>query len=182
MQAYEYWEEYVFLKKAIIGMEFLLCKNSLSKSIFYTKYSLDEINEGKECLLKFWLRQIQYYNSLLHMEQPDYYEYLPNMFDIDTLHEELLENILYVQCQILEAYWTINFVQDFISLDGSQNKYHFEEEEQRMEFYNMVYEQYQKQILDVYREAYSMRRQFIISRAIPCDLGYHLYWNDVLLT
>ena len=175
MQSYEYWEEYVFLKKASIGMELLLCKNIFSKSIFYTKYSLDEINEGKECLLKFWLRQIQYYNSLLHMDNPKYYEYLPNMFDIDTLHEELLENTLFAQCQILEAYWTINFVQDFISLNGSATPLmEYSSEEQRMDFYNMVYEQSQKQILDVYREAYSLRRQFIISRAIPCALEYHL--------
>jgi len=178
LQVYEFWEEEAFLQKASIGMEFLLCKNILSKSIFYTKYSLDDINEGKECLLRFWLRQIAYYHSLPNMADTEFHDYLPNMFDIETLQEELLENILYAQCMILEGFWTINFALDLISLKGSASAAaplsEFNSEEQRMDFFNLIYEQYLNQILGKYREVYSIRREFIISRAIPCDLSYHL--------
>ncbi len=178
-QAFEYWEEYVFLTKAKIGMDFLLCKDS--KLNLYTKYSSEEINESIECFLEYRLRQILYYNSLFHIDQPKFVEYLPNMFNNNILYEELLENIIFVESQIFEAFWTINFIQKFISLNDTLNIYNFEDEEQRMEFFNLVYEQYQKQILDKYRDVYSIRREFIISRAIPCALDYHLFWNNHLL-
>lgn len=180
MQAYEYWEEYIFLQKAKIGMEYLLCKNVFSKVIFFTKYTFADINEVTECLHKYWLRQIEYYNNLILIDRPDYYEHLPNMFDIDTVYKELLENTLFVQCQILEAYWTINLVQEYIN--SSATPLNELSSEERKNFYNMVYEKFQEQILEVHKKAYSVRRDFIISRAIPCSQEYHLYWHKVLLS
>jgi hypothetical protein len=53
IQAFEYWEEYIFLIKVKLGMEILMCKSNLSKFILYTKYTVEEINEAKVCLLKY---------------------------------------------------------------------------------------------------------------------------------
>jgi hypothetical protein len=38
------------------------------------------------------------------MVNTEFIEYAPNMFDFEILQEELLENFLFIQCEIYEAF------------------------------------------------------------------------------
>jgi len=174
MEAFEYWEEYIYLQKAWIGLEHVL-----GKSTFNAKYSLDEINECLECFHKYWIRQIGYYNSLSSMGQIDWYN--PNMFEIETVWEELLENILYTQCQILDAYWAINFVNKLFPLNGSLDLLNLDED-QRIDLFNTIYEQYQIDIVNKLKGAYAIRREFIVERSSHSSLGdFNEAYNDLII-
>ena len=95
IQAFEHLEELTILEKAIIGMEYYM-------GIPQVNISDLELQEGKEWFLKYWLRQIQCYNRPEQLSQIASFN--PNMFDLQTVREELFENILFVQSRVLEAY------------------------------------------------------------------------------
>lgn len=181
LQAFEYWEEYIFLNKVKLGMDVMLCKDNFSKFILYTKYTVDEINESKLCLLKYWLRQVEYYNATVNMVNTEFIEYAPNMFDFEILQEELLENFLFIQCEIYEAFWIINYINNFINLNSYEALLEIcATEDGRMEFYNMLYAKYREENSDKFKNIYAVRRDFIISRYSTGDLAFHSDWYEWL--
>ena len=84
------------------------------------------------------------------------------MYDLSIVYEELLENILFVQCKILEANWTINTANELInSYGGIEN---INTDSKVIHFYNELYDRFKIEIIDKFKDVYSIRREFIIER------------------
>jgi hypothetical protein len=103
------------------------------------------------------------------------------MFDFEILQEELLENFLFIQCEIYEAFWIINYINNFINLNSYEALLEIcATEDGRMEFYNMLYAKYREENSDKFKNIYAVRRDFIISRYSTGDLAFHSDWYEWL--
>ena len=152
LSALEYSEEYEILDKAKI---WFLHHNKIKLS----SLSENTLIEYKELFIKFWIRQIISYNRL---DQIYSNNYNVNMYDLSIVYEELLENILFVQCKILEANWTINTANELInSYGGIEN---INTDSKVIHFYNELYDRFKIEIIDKFKDVYSIRREFIIER------------------
>jgi len=169
LSAWEYSEEYDFLLKAKMWYEHY-------KGIKPSSLSESTLNEYKEIFIKFWIRQIASYNRPALLNE-DYYNV--NMYDIRNVYEELLENILFAQCKILEAYWTINTLNKFTSLSSTVGVgavgleiwsiEGFNTESKLIDFYNELYEQFKIEVLEKYKDVYDLRREFLVERLTPLN-------------
>lgn len=151
-QIYEYSEEDETLKKALIGLEQIL-------RIKNTNLSELELIEGFKYWIQFWVRQVLNYNNnnMLKVEGFNH-----NMFNLDLVTEELFENILFVKSQILEGMWTINTMEKLLPLYGGING--LDTDDKIIEFYNKLFELYQIEIVDKYKETFDFRREYIVNR------------------
>jgi hypothetical protein len=132
------------------------------KGIKPSSLSESTLSEYKVLFIKFWIRQIAFFNQPPAINGIDYNH---NMYDLDILYEELLENIIFVQCKLLEAYWTINTVNKLIPLKGGIEALKYPEE--IIDFYNELYELFKIEILNKFKDIYALRRDFQIERATP---------------
>jgi len=156
--SFDFSEEWDLLVKAKIWYEHHkgIKPSSLPESTLY---------EYREIFIKFWVNQISWFNTPEQLNS-DYYNV--NMYDINNVYEELLENILFSQCKVLEAYWTINKLNKLISLNPDAKEVGGIEtlntESKRIDFFNKLYEQLKIEIIVKYKDVYDLRRQFIIDR------------------
>lgn len=107
-------------------------------------------------------------------------EYILNMFNLDNVYEELLENILFAQCKVLESYWTINTLKNTNYLNyGIENLGY---ESNLINFYNDLYGKLLLDIINNYHDVYSLRREFYINRYRPLSSDELLWAVDFLKT
>jgi hypothetical protein len=147
-------------------------------------YSLNEGRlDNKSCFLKFWVRQLINFNA--NFESKLYIqgntktpEYIINMYDINIVLEELLENILFAQCKILESYWTINTLNNTNFLNWSLSD--LDNLDNLIIFYNDLYNKFRLEIILKYEDVYSFRREFHINRFKYMSLEAILNTVDIL--
>ena len=106
LAAYEYNQELEFLLKAKQGYVEFMDLFKYEGTFFPQNRPL---SENQLFFLKFWVRQLIAFNFEWFINPENTLEnkdlrYIFNMFDLDLLKEELLENILFAQCKTYEAY------------------------------------------------------------------------------
>lgn len=172
---WEHVREYDILIKSKIWYEH-------DKGIKFSDLSESTLNEYKELFIKYWLYQILSYNRIDQISVIDAYN--ENMYDLNILYLELLENILFVQCKILEAYLGIDTVNHFFNssslkeedllteaeesvarvLKGKGELYSFKSESDMIFLYNYLYENYKIEIYDKNKDVYDLRREYIVEK------------------
>jgi hypothetical protein len=175
------WDEYIFLNKAKIGMEFSLCNDFLSKLKFYSKYSMDQITEGQECYLKFQARQIHFFNNITWLSNFKDLDYSINMFYRENLNQELLENLLFIETMLLSNFWKINFLYDyfnFLSLPVTPVIEEYSSEDKRLEFFNIYHENYKLNFYDKHIDSFNLLREIKINKFRWNELEFLLFWYD----
>ena len=153
LSAWDYSEEYYILLKAKIWFEDY-------KGIKKSYLSEATLIEYKQLFIKFWLRQILVFNRLEQLNQGT--QYLSNMYDLNNLYLELLENIIFVQFKILDAYWTINTVNKLIPLKGDLQN--INTDSKLIDFYNELYGLFKIEILEKYKDISDIRREYFAER------------------
>jgi hypothetical protein len=163
LSALEYSEEYDILFKCKIWYEHY-------KGIKHSYLSESILNEYREFFIKFWINQIIEFNNTTRLN--DNY-YIPNMYDINIVYAELLENIIFAQCKTLEAYFTINTVNNWIYVNGNLNS--INTDSKIIDFYNDLFEKLKTEIIEKYKDVYILRREYFIERWSNSD------YDDILL-
>ena len=107
------------------------------------------------------MRQILAFNRPAQLET-SLYNY--NMYEINNVLEELLENILFAQSKVLETNWTINTLNNtnFLNygIDSLNNELNL------IHFYNELYLKLEADIINSHKEIYQLRREFIVNDRI----------------
>lgn len=159
-QLIDFKDELNILNKALIGLEHFL-------GIKYYNITEAELNECKIIFFKFWLNQIHcFYNSSDLFDKDS--TYVLNWFDINIIYSELLENILFTQCKIMEAYWCLNIIHE-TKLNGfTERGLPFNlintptVEENLKNFYNDLFLKFQLEIINKYQRAYDVRLEWVL--------------------
>jgi hypothetical protein len=149
----EYLEELDMLAKALIWYEhnFGINKSSLSEEI---------LNEYRDIFHRFWFNQIIQFNKFSDLNK-NYIK--PNMYDLNIVYLELLENTLYAQWKIIESQWTINTVNNYLqSLNNLEDKDPSNIKINFIDFYNNLFNLYRTNILFKYKDIYELRRIYIV--------------------
>ena len=109
--------------------------------------------------IKFWVRQIVSYCKPMDIDN-NYF--INNMYDVNNVYLELLENILFVQSKILEGQWTINTIYAYLPsfLESKEVNY----EIKLINFYNNIFALIKKEIVDNYKDVYDLRRSYQVNR------------------
>jgi hypothetical protein len=170
LSAWEYSEEYSILLKAKIWYEDY-------KGFKTSDLSESTLSEYKELFIKFCMRQILSFNRLEQLNQDT--KYLVNMYDLNNLYLELLENIIFVQFKILDAYWTINTVNKLIPLKGDLQN--INTDSKLIDFYNSLYEQFKIEILEKYKDISNIRREFFADRCSNYNYEQILFLYENLI-
>src|ERR1700749_334904 len=148
-------------------MEFYLCNDYFSKLKFYSKFSIDQINEGMECYLRFQVRQINHFNDISRLSNFKHLDYFPNMFNRENLNLELLENLLFIETMVLSNFWQINELYDYFNFLSSPAAPIIEEyssEEKRLEFFNLYHEKYRLNFYDKHIDNFNLLREIKINK------------------
>ena len=101
------------------------------------------------------------------------------MYDLNNLYLELLENIIFVQFKILDAYWTINTVNKLIPLKGDLQN--INTDSKLIDFYNELYEQFKIEILEKYKDISDIRREFFAERCSNYNYEQILFLYERLI-
>ena len=88
--------------------------------------------------------------------------FINNMYDVNNVYLELLENILFVQSKILEGQWTINTIYAYLPsfIESKEVNY----EIKLINFYNNIFALIKKEIVDNYKDVYDLRRSYQVNR------------------
>lgn len=153
-QIFEYMLELDTLNKIFIGLDL---------NLLVEHPELSELDKKicEKYFYQYWMRQISFYTDLSFLDEGKEFTSI-NMYHIAHLREELLENILFVQAQILEGWWTINTLDKLIPVCGGYDA--LDTEDKVIEFYNKLYKLYQIEIEEKYKDTFVFRREFLINR------------------
>lgn len=182
LQFHWMWDEYLFLEKVKIGMEYNSSNTILSKLKLYTNYSLDQIEEGRECYIKFRIRQIEHFHSRLYYGKLNLEDHIQNMFNIELVNEEFYENYLYIQTELLETVWLIKSIYTDLNLNNSlEGLIKYKSEDNRLDYFNEKYDDYRERFFKegaAVKDSYLLRKEFFFNRFRRNSLEYMIYWYD----
>jgi hypothetical protein len=155
-------EEKTVLNKIRIGLEDFL-------GIKHYNLSESELNLCKIYFIKFWFTQIYIFNPswCLTNDSLDSQNMLHlNWYDINIIYQELLENILYVQCKLFESLWCMNYMYEVKLLGFSERDVSYEDlkshfvDSNLIDFYNDLYFKYKSEVLPNIK-AYDIRLKWV---------------------
>jgi hypothetical protein len=168
--------ELIVLKLILAGLENYLGIDDHSNSISET-----DLNLGKIFFIKFWIIQLTSYLSSNIIGE----KYTLNWLDVNIIHMELLENLLYCKLKLLENYHKIYFIDvtqkvgfdqrgiPYIELIGTK-----EINKNLINYYNDLFEDFQSEIYFKHKRAYDLSRNWVIFKTFPynyVNLHYILY-------
>jgi hypothetical protein len=148
----EYLEELIILVKAKIWFEH-------HTGIKPSSLSEDILIEYREWFIKFWTHQITAFSRPELINQGNY---ITNMYDLNNVYEELLENILFAQSKILEAQWSINTSNQLFLLYGGIE--YLNTDDKIINFYNELFSRLKLEIIGKYKDIYDLRRAYQVER------------------
>jgi len=161
LSAYEYNRELEFLMDAFKGLN--LITTDLEKGELNLNPTDTITYDLKIKFIKFWISQINCYNRPETIQEFNSFLNI-NMYELSQVKLELLENIVFVQCKILESYWTINYINKLLSVHNNLD--FLNNDDKVIDFYNQLFLNFKQEIFQKYQEAYIIRREFVINRYI----------------